>query len=45
MLSVVDQFFDGFVHIRQCCVLLLLLEVVENLGFPTLGKFLQRADV
>jgi hypothetical protein len=45
MLSVVDQFFDGFVHIRKCCVLLLFFEVVENLGFPTLGKLLQRADV
>jgi hypothetical protein len=42
---VVHQLFDGFVHVSQRCVLLLLFEGLCHTGFPALGQLFERAYI
>jgi hypothetical protein len=45
MLSVMRQFFDGFMHIGQRSVFLLFLETVEHFRLPAFGEFFEGADI
>ena len=45
MLTVVNQFVDGFMHVCKRCVTLRLFEPAVELGAPAFGQLLEGADI